>query len=241
MAIQANNDNLLREAIVMTFGDEALMHAHLRTTIMANDEIFYLQKDSLFAVPIVHYNMEMAAQVKQAIDFINPDCIAVELPETMQKQMLHAATRLPDISIVLTYDQQHDPLYFMCEPCDPSFEALRSASEKHIDAFCVDLDVDHYPDIHENIPDPYAIHRLGLKKYFEIYETIRLENLSIQNPLDAARETHMARRLKELCLRYDRVLFIGGMSHTTTILNLIDASTFPEYTHRSGILSSSAL
>ena len=35
-----------------------------------------------------------------------PDCVAVELAETMQLQLLHAASRLPDISIVITYDKQ---------------------------------------------------------------------------------------------------------------------------------------
>ena len=47
---------------------------------------FYLQKDNVYAVPIVHYNLEMAAQVKLAFEELKPDCVAVELAETMQLQ-----------------------------------------------------------------------------------------------------------------------------------------------------------
>lgn len=194
-------------------------------------EPFFLQKGHLFAVPVIHYNMEMAAQVKAAFDTLKPDCVAVELPETMQLKMLHAASRLPDISIVLSYDKEHDPLYILCEPCDPIFEALRSASEAHVDAYCIDLDVDLYPDVREAIPDPYAIQRLGLKRYYEMYEQTAGKNGARKVPLDKERETYMARRLKELSLRYDRVLFIGGMAHVDSILKLFDQRSFPDFHH----------
>lgn len=198
---------------------------------MAGCEPYFIQKGHLFAVPIIHYNMEMAAQVKLAFDTLKPDCVAVELPETMETKMLHAATRLPDISLVLTYNHDNAPIYFMAEPCDPIFEALRSASEKHVDAYCIDLDVDRYPDVREHIPDPYAIQRLGLKLYFEMYEQAAKRSFAPRAPVDDERETYMARRLKELCLRYDRVLFIGGMAHVDSILRKVDRPSFPEFYH----------
>lgn len=189
---------------------------------------FYLQKDSVYAIPVIHYNMEMACQVKLAINAIKPDCIAVELPETMQSKMLHAASRLPDISIVLCYNQDHSPIYFMCEPCDPFFEALRSAAETKTDAFCIDLDIDHYPEIREPIPDPYSIHRIGHKAYYEIYEKVRQEKRPLSIQADLERETYMARRLKELSLRYDRILFVSGMAHVSNVLKLLDSKSFPK-------------
>jgi hypothetical protein len=198
---------------------------------MIAHELFYLQKGHIFAVPIIHYNMEMATQVKLAFDALKPDCVAVELPETMQDKMIHAASRLPDISVVLTYNQDQDPLYFMVEPCDPIFEALRSSTEHHIPAFCIDLDVDHYPDIHEQLPDPYAIHRIGLEAYYNIYEQTRKDHHQTSNHIDREREIYMARRLKELSLRYDRVLFVGGMAHLSSIMKLIDNRSFPEVYH----------
>ena len=46
----------------------------------------FCKRGILYAVPIIHYNMEMAAQVKSAFDTLKPDCVAVELPETMQAE-----------------------------------------------------------------------------------------------------------------------------------------------------------
>lgn len=198
---------------------------------MPGHDPYFLQKGNLYAIPVIHYNMEMAAQVKIAFDTLKPDCVAVELPETMQTKMLHAASRLPDISLVLTYNQDQTPIYFMCEPCDPMFEGLRSASESQVEAFCIDLDVDYYPDIREPIPDPYAIQRLGLKIYYEMYEQTTRKSAIARLAIDQERETHMARRLKELCLRHDRVLFIGGMAHTAAILKLMDQQNFPDFYH----------
>ncbi len=203
----------------------------------SSEEPFWLQKDNIFAIPIVHYNMEMAAQVYLAFEQLKPDCVAVELAETMQLQLLHAAARLPDISLVVTNDSKQDPIYYLCEPCDAAFEGLRCALEHQIPAFCIDLDVDFYPDVKEQVPDPYSIQRIGLKQYYEIYLKVRQSQNPVSSPIDANREMHMARRLKELSFSYDRVLFIGGMSHIQNIFKLIDRTHFPiiQHTHRDAI------
>lgn len=198
---------------------------------MKTEESFTLRKGNIWAVPIIHYNMEMAAQVRLAINEIKPDCIAVELAETMQLQLLHAASRLPDIGIVITYDKVNNPLYYLCEPCDAAFEALRSAQEAQIAAWCIDLDVDFYPDVHEYLPDPYAIQRIGLKNYYDAYQKLVLAQGMSKNKVDGDREMYMAKRLKELSLRYDKVLFIGGMSHVENVLKLTDKTSFPDLKH----------
>ncbi|MEC7839475.1 MAG: hypothetical protein VX777_05510 [Chlamydiota bacterium] len=196
-----------------------------------NTTPFYLQKENIYAVPIIHYNMEMAAQVRLCFNEINPDCVAVELAETMELQLLHAASRLPDISIVVASDQRQHPLYYLCEPCDAAFEGLRSALENQVTAKCIDLDIDSYPDIKESLPDPYAIHRLGLKSYYQTYKKIAVKEGVKKTDLDEKRELHMARRLKELSLSYDRVLFIGGMAHIDSIMKLVDNNSFPKSKH----------
>lgn len=197
---------------------------------MTDFDPFFVQSGSIYAVPIIHYNMEMACQVRLAFETLKPDCVAVELPETMQQKMVHAASRLPDISVIATQTQEKTPLYFLCEPCDAAFEGLRSAIEAHTPTYCIDLDVDHYPDTQEYLPDPYAIQRIGLKAYYELYEK---KNISARfhTHLDHERETYMARRLKELSLSYDRILFIGGMAHITNILKLVNNRTFPQLYH----------
>jgi len=192
---------------------------------------FYLRKGNIWAVPICHYNMEMAAQVRHAFDLIHPDCVAVELAETMQLQLLHAASRLPDISVVMSYDADDTPVYYMCEPCDGAFEGLRSALEAQIPAWCIDLDVYHYPSFYDGLPDPYAVQRIGLKAYYEAYQRIVLAKGLVKSEADQMRELYMAKRLKELSLSYDRILFVGGMAHIESIFNLIDRNSFPKQEH----------
>jgi hypothetical protein len=192
-------------------------------------DLFYLKHENIYIVPILHYRMEMAVQTCIAFEEIKPDCVAVELAETMQLQLLHAASRLPDISVVVSHDQSNEPLYYLCEPCDPAFEALRSALENNIPAFCIDLDIDSYPDFREAVPDPYAIQRIGLKNYYESYE--KITKGMYKTPIDLDREMHMARRLKELSFSHDKVLFVCGMSHAQSILQLLRRKQFPVQQH----------
>ncbi len=192
--------------------------------------IFTLQKGSIFAVPILHYSMEFASHVRLAFEQIRPDCVCVELAETMQDELVKAAHRLPDISVVVAYDKKHHPIYYLSEPCDAAFEALRSAAEKGIPSFCIDLDVDFYPEVRENLPDPYALHRIGLEEYYNIYRKIGLAEKS-RTELDNQRELFMAKKLKELSLKYDRILFVGGMAHVEKILELTERNTFPSIPH----------
>ena len=195
---------------------------------MSLGDVFTVQRGNIYAVPIIHYNMEIAAQVHLAFEAIKPDCVVVELAETMQLQLLHAASRLPDISVVITYDKKNNPIYYLCEPCDGSFEGLRCALEARIPAFCIDLDVDEYPDIRENLPDPYSIQRIGLRQYYEVYRKNVLAQHIPKPKIDLDRELFMARRLKELSLSYDKILFIGGMAHVEHVLKLTDNKSFPE-------------
>jgi pheromone shutdown protein TraB len=132
---------------------------------MAKDsDYFTLDSGNVHAVPVVHYTLEFAAHVRRVFEQLKPDCVAVELAETMQLQLLHAASRLPDLSLVVTHNLLYQPIYYLAEPCDAAFEALRCALEHQLPAFCIDLDVDYYPEMKEWVPDPYAIQRIGLEK-----------------------------------------------------------------------------
>lgn len=195
----------------------------------AGAEPFYIRKDNIYLLPVLHYNMETAAIARQAFLDLKPDCVAVELAETMQLQLLHAASRLPDISVVISYNKKHDPIYYLSEPCDAAFEALRSGLEAQIPSFCIDLDVDGYPASQEQLPDPYAIFRIGLENYYNIYRQSTAHGVSSEQ--DIARELHMAKRLKELSLSYDKVMFVGGMAHIHHIAQYIDRSSYPALQH----------
>lgn len=195
------------------------------------NNIFTIQKGNIHAIPIMHYTMELAGLVHQAFHEVKPDCVAVEFAETMQLQLLHAASRLPDISVVISYDQSNQPIYYLSEPCDAGFEALRTALDSQIPAYCIDLDVDHYPNLNDPLPDPYAIERIGLEEYYKIFCSSRKKHPLKKVSLDVDRETYMAKRLKELSLSYDRILFVGGMTHIENVLAKIDQPSFPNLMH----------
>ncbi|MFN0064719.1 MAG: hypothetical protein ACKVOH_00630 [Chlamydiales bacterium] len=178
-----------------------------------------LQKGNIFALPAIHYTMELASLARKAFNEVQPDCVAVEFPQTLQEQILQGASRLPDVSVAFG-----DTLCVMIEPCDASLEVIRSAQESGKDAYCIDLDVDNYPLFSEPLPDAYAIFHIGLEAYYQQYR---------KKPcaLDEKRELYMARRLKELSLQYERVLFVGGMAHVESILAKIEQDSFPEQQH----------
>ena len=184
-----------------------------------------LQKPSVLALGITHFNLEMAAVVRKAFIDYKPDCVAVELPETGSLSFLHAASRLPDISCVRA--EGKDARFFLCESGEALFEALRSAEEAKCPAYCIDLDLEDYPDFIEDLPDPYAIKKIGYKAY---YEAISKENFPASKE-DHLRELYMARRLKELSFSYERILFVGGIAHIQRILDAMENKRFDESPH----------
>lgn len=186
---------------------------------------FFLQKGNVYAVPVTHYNLEMAEAVHAAFNEIQPDCVAVELAETMELKLLHAASRLPDLSVVIAHDKDNEPLYYLVEPCDAAFEGLRLALENGLSAHCIDLDLDDYPDTHEPMPDSYAVRRIGLKAYYEAY----LKTAPTPISQDSKREEHMAKRLKELSYRHEKVFFVGGMHHIARIFEALSWNSFPHH------------
>lgn len=183
---------------------------------------FAIQQGNVFAVPVIHNTMELAMEVKKAFDAIQPDCVAVEIAQNLELTSLHAASRLPDISVIVQSSK-----YYLCENCDAAFEGLRLALEHHLPAHCIDLDVENYPQFQDRLPDPYAISKIGLKAYYEAY----LPTIKDKHPLDQKREFHMARRLKELALSHDKVLFVGGFHHVHSVLELMHLNAFPEIEH----------
>ena len=194
-----------------------------------------MQRDGVIAVPVLHYTMEMAAEVKRVFDWYQPDCVAVEMAESLQALLLRAASRLPDISVISVTQTERtveSPLYYLAEPCDAAFEGLRVAMESGKGAFCIDLDVAGYPEYREPFPDAYAITHIGYAAYYDActagrYQDV-VERLKARSALDRARELHMARRLKELTLSFDKVLFVGGMHHVSSVLEAMRLKSFPE-------------
>ncbi len=115
------------------------------------------QFSNVHALPVLHYRMEFAHLVRQAVRMVKPDCIAIELPSTLEKPFLRGIGRLPEIS-VLSYEVSSasilkgkpaedmlSTVYLLIEPADPLVEAARLAVAEEIPLHLIDLDLDEYP------------------------------------------------------------------------------------------------
>ncbi|MCM2359603.1 MAG: hypothetical protein NDI77_15745 [Geobacteraceae bacterium] len=181
------------------------------------------QFGNVHALPILHYRMEFAHLVREAVKAVAPDCIAIELPATLEAPFVRAIGRLPQIS-VLTYEvssasllkgktavEAPQSVHLLVEPADPLVEAARLAQERGIPLQLIDLDLDDYPLHNEPLPDSYAVQRLGLAAYYREYAAAFRDVPPDRE--DLRREKGMAFRLSQLSGRYQRVLFVCGMHH----------------------------
>lgn len=188
-------------------------------------EPYCVRKDNLYMVPVCHYRMEFALHVNRAVERVEPDCIAVELPSTLDWHIKKAVERFPFLSVIFYQNGKGDYIYFPIEPADPLCEGVRSGLELKIPVHCIDLDTDDYPLIFDPMPDSYAVRRLGLKTYYETYlEAVKSgEKPRISTSWDARREQAMAHRLKKLLSMHKKVLFICGMAHGEGVLQALES------------------
>ena len=170
------------------------------------------------ALPILHYRMEFAHLVREAVLALKPDCIAIELPPTLEPQFLRGVRRLPELS-VLSYQAGEQSVFLIIEPADPLVEGARLALEQGIPLQLIDADLDGYPAHDEPLPDSYAVQRIGLEPFYR--EVASLYRGIPPNQEDLRRERCMAFRLQQLALNHDRILFICGMSHLERIRVLL--------------------
>jgi len=176
-----------------------------------------LEETCVQGIPILHYNMEFACFVAKVLHDFKPDCIAIELPRSVQKAVMQGISRLPYLSIVTYPTRQGDKIFLPIEPCDGMIEALRYASENKVESAFVDMDVDEYPTIREYLPDTCSLNGLSGFQYAQISsqflqgETPRGEGVF---ELERRRERFMAYQIQQIASKgFRRIAFVCGMSH----------------------------
>ncbi|HEY3593615.1 MAG TPA: hypothetical protein VGL13_07070 [Polyangiaceae bacterium] len=164
--------------------------------------------------PILHGSLPFAIAVREIFTREKPDCVAVELPETLSVPVERAVRRLPLLSVI-RYDITEGPAFLLVEPCDGIFEALRLAREHDLPWHLVDRDCDDYPPRHDALPDVHAIDRIGYDAYCRaVGAALGAESAS---PVDDLREQTMAFHLERLLERHERVLFVCGLAHVERV------------------------
>jgi hypothetical protein len=186
-------------------------------------KLFLEKFGPVHALPILHYRMEFASLVRQAVEQVQPDCIAIELPATLEAAFLRGIKRLPQISAIMfdtnqgakKQDLDAHKVCLLVEPADPLAEAARLALARDIPLHCIDVDLDDYPNHAEQLPDSYAVQRIGLADYYA--EFLKSSANATHGRHDLRREQGMAFRLQQLAAQYERILFVTGMAHLQQI------------------------
>jgi hypothetical protein len=176
---------------------------------------FSLKVGSVHILPVLHERVEFADMVRLAMEHIQPESVAVELPSSLRAPCLKAIRRLPKVSIVLYESSKGMPLYWICSPADPIVEGARWAMERDIPVEFVDVDLDAQIQWLEGLPDPYAALRLGPRAYYK--EVLRSGLLERHTPGDRLRERGMAYRVRKMAEGGRKVVLICGMAHAQRI------------------------
>ncbi len=167
-------------------------------------------------LPVLHASMEFAVAVRQAAEALQPDCVAVELPETLTSPVLAAVKRLPLLSVVHYRDARGRPVYLPIEPADPLVEAMRFGQEQGVPVILIDQDVEGYGRHRFGYPDTYAAKRIGYQAYCEAVAAAPPER--DLDPADPGREGVMAWHLERLSREHGKVLFVCGMAHLQGVM-----------------------
>lgn len=195
---------------------------------MPPEPAFAVGEAPLRIVPVVHYKMEFARAVRDAVEQFRPGAVAVELPPSLGDAFQKAVARLPYLSVVVCQNEDGSVLYLPVEPADPLVEAVRTARELGIPLHFVDLNVSGYPEHRDMLPDSYAVNAAGLKGYWEAYARMPAP---ARGEIDRNRESHMAAVVKKLSQETD-VLLVCGIAHVQGILDLVAGGKGRVHRHR---------
>ncbi len=127
-------------------------------------------------LPVVPGRLEFALAVRRRILEVQPDIVAVELPETLEAPYRDALQRLPQLSVIFYRDtesradeEDEEAVYVPVEPSDPFVEAIRTAQEIGTEVVFADPDSTERPHVPDTYPDTGALRSITYEQYVEAY------------------------------------------------------------------------
>ncbi len=176
-------------------------------------------------VPSFHNRIQFAREVRRVFGDLQPDVVAIELPDIYYSDILQGIERLPRLSLLCLQQQSNSFSYIPIFPNDSMIETLRLARENKLPAALIDLAVKDYSINWQPmaVPDDEAINTLGLEGFYQAV----MPHLPLPESTgpDARREAHMAARLRDLATRFERILFVCGMTHWQAIKRHLEQGT----------------
>lgn len=141
-----------------------------------------LRYKNLYIVPSYHGRINFSQEVRDLFFEINPDAIAVELPESIKENLIKGVNRLPKVSLIVYWDDLLKRYLFVpINPTDSLIFSIRLALENQISCYFIDLNVRAYSPETKNLPDDQAIKSLGLKKFYETVKEAKKEYFNLDN------------------------------------------------------------
>ncbi len=181
--------------------------------------------DRVFCLPIIHGSGDFAIEVRRVMLSQRFDCLAVPLPPSFQGDVEQAITSLPSITLVMQEepadvsatewtgaDDERDDNecertfnYVPIDPCQGVITALRIALQERMPRAFVDLETSQFDSYLAGLPDPYALKQVSSEKFAAAVLPC-LDRPPEGQPHE--RVLHMAARLRQLEMKYERVLFV---------------------------------
>ena len=120
-------------------------------------------------LPLVHGRLAFAIEARRRMLATRWDAVAVELPPSLERAVDQGLDQLPKISVVVYrglpefLDPENQHLWYVpVDPCDGIIEALRVARGERTPTHFIDAEVEEFQARPVTIPDPHALHGLGL-------------------------------------------------------------------------------
>jgi len=192
-------------------------------------EPFWLEAHPFYIVPVCHYRLEFALEVRRAFQSLRPQLVALELPSFLGPSVQRAVARLPCLTLI-TYDFKIEgadiTAMYRIETTDPFVEAVCCANEAGIPWQAVDLNTPYLGEHRDPMADSTSLTAIGARAYWEQW----LQNPPpTEDPMDLNREAHMAHSLLNLArLNPDQqILVVAGMVHANRLQEFLQKRDAP--------------
>ena len=173
------------------------------------------------AIPVVHASGDFAWEVRRFMSERHFDCLAVPLPPSFQPETEKAILDFPVPGIVVQRESNENPepwserneheddflgaSYVPVDPCQPVIAALRTAMGERIPRYFIDQETAQFESYSRSLPDAYALKQVDVRKFAAAV----VPHLTAPDSEQwEARIAFMARRLRELSVDYQNILFV---------------------------------
>jgi len=181
-------------------------------------EIFSISNE-ITAFPVIHKSILWTTKLKDHLLNNKYDCIAIDLPEAIKKQVIQGVSELPEIGIVYYKDEDNDSVIIPIDPCEPTIEAVKHALHENIPLEFIDSNISIKYSHESFYPDNYAIQYISSFEYLLtlIPKIVDKDSLS---ETDYDRLKIISGRLFNLSMKYEKILLL------TDFLDLIHIKEF---------------